>query len=153
MRKQKDSEDEGEEEKGESEESDIEKELDLPYPEECRVLDIMREKYHEAVRFFTDTNDKAQSALAIKEYQKFAYFYHEKMARYLMFDPTSIEEDIYSRLSEDTRDALSDPRVLRQLLIHCRRNAADILEDEEVHILNFQMFQYAMKVFQKEKKR
>lgn len=34
--------------------------LDLKYPEECRVLDIMRDKYHEAIRFFTDTNDKKQ---------------------------------------------------------------------------------------------
>ena len=53
------------------------------YPEECHVLDIMRDKYHEAIRFFTDTNDKVQQALAVKEFQKFSYFYHEKMARYL----------------------------------------------------------------------
>ena len=76
-------------------ENDEEEAIDLPYPEECRVLDIMRDKYHEAVRFFTDTNDKKQSALAIKEFQKFAYFYHEKMTKYLFFDPTDIEEDIY----------------------------------------------------------
>lgn len=55
----------------------------------------MRDKYHEAIRFFTDTNDKVQQALAVKEYQKFAYFYHEKMARYLEFDAESIEEDVY----------------------------------------------------------
>ena len=66
---------EEEEEKGEDpEEVDDEdsqeddEEIDLPYPEECRVLDIMRDKYQEAVRFFTDTNDKKQSALAIKEF-------------------------------------------------------------------------------------
>ena len=62
-----------EEEKGmqpESEESSPEEEDDisLPYPEECRVLDIMNQKYHEAVRFFTDTNDKKQSELSVKEY-------------------------------------------------------------------------------------
>jgi len=54
----------------ESEESSPEEEDDisLPYPEECRVLDIMNQKYHEAVRFFTDTNDKKQSELSVKEY-------------------------------------------------------------------------------------
>ena len=47
----------GSEEEEEEEDEEFEEE-DLPYPEECRVLDIMRDKYHEAVRFFTDTNDK-----------------------------------------------------------------------------------------------
>ena len=37
---------------------DMDQDLEKPYPEECRVLDIMRDKYLEAVRFFTDTNDK-----------------------------------------------------------------------------------------------
>jgi hypothetical protein len=127
-------------------------EIDLPYPEECRVLDIMRDKYHEAVRFFTDTNDKKQSALAVKEFQRFAYFYHEKMTKYLFFDPTDIEEDIYQRLSEETRSALCDRHLVRQIRAICRRRAEHILEDDEVNILNFQMFQYAMKIFQKEKK-
>ena len=63
------------------------KDLDLKYPEECRVLDIMREKYHEAIRFFTDTNDKKQQMLAVNEFQRFAYFYHEKMGKYISFDP------------------------------------------------------------------
>ena len=73
----------------------------------------MRDKYQEAVRFFTDTNDKKQSALAIKEFQKFAYFYHEKMTKYLFFDPTEIEEDIYQRLSEDTKEALCDRLIIK----------------------------------------
>jgi hypothetical protein len=30
----------------------------LTYPEECRVLDIMKEKYYDAVQFFHDTEDK-----------------------------------------------------------------------------------------------
>ena len=127
-------------------------ELDLKYPEECRVLDIMRDKYHEAIRFFTDTNDKKQQQLAVKEFQRFAYFYHEKMGRYITFDPQDIEDDVYSRLSEDVKHALADPKVLRQILIICNRKAQQILEDDEVNVLNFQMFQYAMKIFQKEKK-
>ena len=88
----------------------------------------------------------------MKEYQRFAYFYYEKMQRYLQFDPTQIEEDVYIRLSEDTKQALANPLVIRQILIICHKKAAHILEDEEVNVLNFQMFQYAMKVFQREKK-
>ena len=91
----------------------MDKELDLPYPDECRVLDIMRDKYLDAVRFFTDTNDKAQLNLAVKEYQRFCTFYHEKMTRYLEFDPMEIEDDIYSRLSEDTKEALNDQLIVR----------------------------------------
>ena len=100
-----------------------EEELDLKYPEECRVLDIMRDKYHDAIRFFTDTNDKKQQQLAVKEYQRFAYFYHEKMGRYITFDPQAIEDDVYNRLSEDTRHALADPQILKQILIICNRKA------------------------------
>lgn len=124
-----------------------EPEPELKYPEECRVLDIMRQKYHEAVRFFTDTNDKQQQIIAVKEFQRFAYFYHEKMLKYISFDPLAIEEDVYQRLSEDVKMALSNKQVLQQILIICNRKASDILEDDEVHVLNFQMFQYAMKIF------
>lgn len=85
---------------------------ELKYPDECRVLDIMRQKYHEAVRFFTDTNDKQQQNLAVKEYQRFAYFYHEKMLKYISFDPLAIEEDVYQRLSEEVKMALSNKQVL-----------------------------------------
>jgi hypothetical protein len=131
-----------EEEKGmqpESEESSPEEEDDisLPYPEECRVLNIMNQKYLEAVRFFTGTNDKKQSELSVKEYQRFAYFYHEKMTRYIRFDPEDIEDDVYTRLDEDTKLALSNPKVVRQIQIICHRKAQGILEDEEVNILNF----------------
>jgi hypothetical protein len=40
----------------------------MKYPEECRVLDIMRQKYHESIRFFTDQNDKKQQGIAVIEY-------------------------------------------------------------------------------------
>lgn len=70
----------------EKNDSDSEREEELTYPEECRVLDIMKEKYYEAVQFFRDTDDKKQTALAVKEYQRFCYFY-EKMSRFLEFDP------------------------------------------------------------------
>lgn len=74
------------------------------------------------------------------------------MTRYLFFDPTDLEEDIYQRLSEETREALCDRHLIRQIRGICRRRAEHILEDDEVNMLNFQMFQYAMKIFQKEKK-
>ncbi len=68
-----DEEDDKGDESSEDEEEDViggdmDQELEKPYPEECRVLDIMKEKYLEAVRFFNDTNDKKQLNLAIKEY-------------------------------------------------------------------------------------
>ena len=87
---------------------DMDNDLEKPYPEECRVLDIMREKYIDAVRFFTDTNDKKQLALAIKEYQTFSSFYQDKMTKYLEFDPLNIEDDIYSRLSDEVKQSLAD---------------------------------------------
>lgn len=158
QKEKKDKESDGEEEKGGCSDGECDtpghshgkkddEDLDLKYPEECRVLDIMRDKYHEAIRFFTDTNDKKQQMLAVKEFQKFAYFYHEKMGKYITFDPQEIEDDVYSRLSEDVKHALADPQVLKQILIICNRKAQQILEDDEVNILNFQMFQYAMKIF------
>ena len=77
---------------------DIEKEDDneeeFVYPEECKVLDIMREKYHDAIQFMYDTEDKKQLGIAVKEYQRFSYFY-TKMSRYLEFDPQEIEDEIY----------------------------------------------------------
>lgn len=58
-----------EETKGGNKENDSEsEEEDFSYPEECRVLDIMKEKYYDAVQFFHDTDDKKQTALAVKEY-------------------------------------------------------------------------------------
>jgi hypothetical protein len=58
----------------------------LEYPEECKVLDIMRDKYYDAIAFYCDTDDKKQMKLAVKEYQRFHNFY-EKMSKYLEFDP------------------------------------------------------------------
>lgn len=45
-------------EKNDSDNED--KNIDLTYPDECKVLDIMKEKYYEAVQFFNDTEDKKQ---------------------------------------------------------------------------------------------
>ena len=111
-------------------------------------MDIMKEKYLEAVRFFSDTNDKKQLNLAIKEHQTFCLFYHEKMTRHLEFDPLQIEDDVYTRLPEKYQRLLSDPLIIRQVLLICRRRASSILEDGDISkLLNFQMFQYAMKIF------
>lgn len=40
------------------EESKEEEDKEMVYPEECRVLDIMKDKYYDAVQFFHDTDDK-----------------------------------------------------------------------------------------------
>ena len=126
----------------------MDQELEKPYPDECRVLDIMKQKYLEAVRFFSDTNDKHQLNIAILEYQLFSAFHHEKMTKYLEFNPLQIEDDVYSRLQEHCKRLLADPLIVRQLLLICRRKAANILEDEDISkTLNFKMFQYAMKIF------
>lgn len=59
------------------------------------------------------------------------------MSKYLEFDPTDIEEDIYSRLSESDKDALSNPKILKEINAIRRRKAGKILEDEDINILNF----------------
>lgn len=112
----------------------------------------MKGKYYDAIQFFNDTEDKKQLELAVKEYQKFSYLY-EKMSKYLEFDPEDIEDDIYQRLNEEEKDLLSDPKVIQAINVLRHRKAAKILEDEDVNILNFQMFQYSLKLFHKEKKR
>jgi hypothetical protein len=67
-------------------------------------------------------------------------FYQEKMLKYLTFDPSDIEEDVYARLEEETKSSLSDRRIARHIRMKCRRRAANVLEDENVNTLNFQMF-------------
>lgn len=131
---------------------DSSEEEDMSYPEECRVLDIMKEKYHDAVQFFNDTQDKKQCELAVKEYQSFCYLY-DKMARNLEFDPSDIEDEIYNRLEDSLKHQLSDSKIIKEINVIRRRRAQRILEDDDVNILNFQMFQYALKLFQKEKKK
>jgi hypothetical protein len=59
------------------------------------------------------------------------------MAKYLEFDPTDIEDDIYQRLSQDMKDALANPKILKEINIIRIRKAQRILEDEDVNILNF----------------
>jgi hypothetical protein len=49
----------------EKNESDCEDEHHYDYPEECKVLDIMKEKYYDAVQFFRDTDDSKQLKIAV----------------------------------------------------------------------------------------
>ena len=72
------------------------------YPEECKIIDIMRNKYYDVISFYYDTDDKKQIMLAVKEYQRFSFFY-EKMSKHLEFDPTYIEDEVYQRLDEETK--------------------------------------------------
>ncbi len=97
-------------------------EEDLTYPEEGRVLDLMKDKYYDAVQFFNDTNDKTQCDLAIKEYQSFSYLY-DKMARNLEFDPSDIEDEIYNRLEDSLKHQLSDSKILKEMNVIRRRRA------------------------------
>ena len=94
-----------------------EEEEELKYPDECRVLDIMNQKYYDAVAFFNDTQDKTQLPLAIKEFQRFSHFYNEKMLKYLEFDPSDIEEDIYLRLPEEMKSRLNDPKIIKEIQV------------------------------------
>lgn len=118
---------------------DEEMDKEIEYPEECKVLDIMQSKYYDAIQFFYDTEDKKQLALSVKEYQKFSYLY-DKMSKYAEFDPEEIEEDIYLRLSEDKRESLCKPEIIREINALRMKRAGKILEDEDINILNFQMF-------------
>jgi hypothetical protein len=59
------------------------------------------------------------------------------MSKFLEFDPTDIEDDIYNRLSESDKDSLSNPKIIREINIIRHRKAGKILEDEDVNILNF----------------
>lgn len=52
--------------------------------------------------------------LAVKEYQRFSFFY-EKMGKYLEFDPQDIESEVYSRLDEDMKAALSNPVIVKEM--------------------------------------
>jgi hypothetical protein len=51
------------------------------------------------------------------------------MSKYLEFDPSHIEEDIYQRLSEEDRNQLANPQIVREINIIRRRKASQILED------------------------
>lgn len=74
------------------------------------------------------------------------------MSRYIEFDPQDIEDEIYQRLDERLKDALANPKIIKEINVIRMRKAQKILEDDEVNILNFQMFQYALKLLKKEKK-
>ena len=62
------------------------------------------------------------------------------MSKYTEFDPEEIEEDIYMRLSEEKREQLCRPEVIREMNAIRMKRAGKILEDEDINILNFQMF-------------
>lgn len=69
------------------------------------------------------------------------------------FNPDDIEDEIYQRLSEPVRQALANREVLKEMKIILVRRAGKILENDDMNKLNFQMFQYALNLFQEEKKK
>lgn len=99
----------------------------------------MKEKYYGAVEFFSHSDkeeDQKQLVIAVKEYQRFSKFY-EKMNKYLIFDPDEIEEEVYSRLDEDSKVALANPLVVAEIHQYRIKKAGKILEDEDVNTMNF----------------
>ena len=62
------------------------------------------------------------------------------MAKYLDFDPAEIEEEVYIRLDDDLKKLLSNPKIIQEMNVIRIKRAARILEDEDINILNFQMF-------------
>ena len=59
------------------------------------------------------------------------------MQKFLDFDPSEIEEDVYTRLPENIKEKLADARIIRAIDEIRHRKAKNILEDEDVNILNF----------------
>ena len=59
------------------------------------------------------------------------------MSKYLEFDPSEIEDDIYQRLPERTKQSLSDSKIVKEINIIRHNKAQRILEDEDVNMLNF----------------
>ena len=130
----------------EEREEDEEEKL-LKYPDECKVMDIMKDKYQDAIAFFDTSAEKDQVYLAVKENQVFRSIYYDNQFKYLTFDPEEIEDEIYQRLSENVRQALSSRDVLKEMRIILVRRAGKILENDDMNKLNFQMFQYALDIF------
>ena len=59
------------------------------------------------------------------------------MAKYLDFDPTEIEEDVYIKLDEDLKKLLSNPKIIREMNLIRIKRASRILEDDDINTLNF----------------
>lgn len=56
---------------------------------------------------------------------------------YIQFDPSCIEDSVYSRLDEDTQKMLSNSSIIKEMNLIKMKKASRILEDDDVNILNF----------------
>lgn len=62
----------------------------------------MRNKYHSAVKFYSDSKNEDQLVLSYKEIELFMGNF-ERFQWYMLFDPDSLPEDIYNDLTEEQK--------------------------------------------------
>lgn len=62
----------------------------------------MENKYHLAIKFFTETKNQEQLIIAYKEIESFMQTY-ENFLFYYNFDPKNIATKYYDALSEESR--------------------------------------------------
>jgi hypothetical protein len=62
----------------------------------------MRNKYHSAVKFFTDSKNEEQLTLSYKEIEHFMGNF-ERYQWFFTFDPSEMSEAHYNQLSEEYR--------------------------------------------------
>jgi hypothetical protein len=62
----------------------------------------MRNKYHSAVKFFSDSKNEEQLVLSYKEIEHFMGLF-ERYQWYFIFDPNEMAEDHFNSLSEEHR--------------------------------------------------
>ena len=60
--------------------------------------------------------------------------------KHLEFDPSEIEDEVYSRLDDSVKSSMATPEVLKEMRIILVRRAGKVLENDQMNSVNFQMF-------------
>ena len=60
--------------------------------------------------------------------------------KHLEFDPSEIEDEVYSRLDDSVKSSMAKPEVLKEMRIILVRRAGKFLENDQINSVNFQMF-------------
>lgn len=60
--------------------------------------------------------------------------------KHLEFDPSEIEDEVYSRLDDSVQSSMAKPEVLKEMRIILVRRAGKVLENDQMNSVNFQMF-------------
>ena len=71
----------------------------VAFPDECKVLNIMKEKYVVAINFFFEIGNYDQLYLAIDGNQRFKIFY-ESLNKLSSFETANIEEAVLQSLTD-----------------------------------------------------